>query len=402
MKKNPRGCLSLAASLAFAALCTLPRAGMAETRWYAVGMNLIATYSDGKFGPGTNCPNGGNHEWVDEQLRILEWRYNYSPEKAKQVLLDTGVGQLAPSLINERGVKDGKPASIYWYPLSIPKHPDEIVVPHGRGYGFDLDGKAASRPDALWDPETHQYVENNLFRMLGCYALYNMNLPERPPLEETNYVVGLSVVPPLLISITGTDLSHDGPVTVTFAKALQHPFVGADGKPLRGQTYTLDPSTERNFGTLHGKIENGELTASGGEVSWVGETPLLTVLDLTNTHLRLKTNPDGSLGGYLGGFEPWMDYWFQESAAEEFSGVDVSTMYYNCLEMADADPDPVTGKNRRVSATFRLDDIEPVYAIAQPLNYRPPANLRSQNLEVISRYLRGGGYGPTYPRTADR
>lgn len=363
----------------------------AETRWYAIGMQHLATYSDNKSGPGTNCPNGGNGQWVQEQIRILQWRYNYSEAKAKQVL----AGKEGRELLDYRGLKDGKPAPILEYPTSIPKHDDEIVVAHGRAYGFNLDGKGASRTDAMVDPEKNtRDVENNLFRALGCYALYNVNLPLRPTYEESVFIDALAVMPAWLISITGQDLSKDGLVTVTFAKALQHPLLGADGKPLRGQTYSIDPS-KQSFGTLQGRLSNGELTAEGGEISLEGETPELTVWDMTNTHLRLRTNLDGSLAGYIGGFQPWMDYWFMQSASESFDGADLSTVYYNLREMADADPDPVSGKNRRISATYRLDNLEPVSVLPMPHDYKAPVNLRARNLGAVSRYVRGAGYGST-------
>jgi hypothetical protein len=399
VKCAARSALLTAAVLSVAALCaSLPRTASADTQWYAVGMAHLATYSDGKFGPGTNCPHGGNGQWAQQQIQILTWRYHYSAAQAKQLL----AGRKGEELVTNRGLKDGKPAPILWYPLSIPRHPEELVVPHGKAYGFDLDGKGASSPNAMVDPETHQRdVENNLFRVLGCYSLYNMNLPLRPTYEESVDIDALAVMPAWLISVTGADLSKDGPVTVTFAKALEHPLLGANGKPLQGQTYTLDPSTQ-SFGTLQGKIVNGELIATGGEISWEGETPQLTVLDLTHTHLRLKKNPDGSLGGYLGGFEPWMDYWSMEAASESFDGADLSTVYYDLRALADADPDPVTGMNRRISATYRLDDLEPVSAVAVPYKYRPPVNLRSQNLGLISRYVPGVSGAGDAPRIAER
>ena len=361
----------------------------AQTRWYAIGMQHLAAYSDGKFGPGTNCPKGGNGQWSQVQLRILQWRYHYSEAQAKQALADSD----SRGLIDNRGLKDGKPAPILEYPTSIPKHPDEIVVAHGHAYGFNLDGKGASRPDAMVDPETNaRDVENNLFRILGCHALYNTNLPVRPIYEESVFIDALAVMPAWLMSVTGTDLSKDGPVTVTFAKALQHPLLGADGKPLRGQTYHLDPSNQ-SYGSLQGKLVGGVLTAEGGEINLEGETPELTVWNMTHTHLRLKSNPDGSLGGYIGGFQPWMDYWFMESASESFDGADLSSVYYNMREMADADPDPVTGQNRRISATYRIDNLEPVSVLPAPNDYQAPVSLRSRNLQAVSRYLRGGGYG---------
>jgi hypothetical protein len=378
------GALSLATLFA-----SLPRVASAETQWYAVGMAHLATYSDGKFGPGTNCPGGGNGQWAQQQIKILEWRYHLSEAKARELLS----GKKGEQMVAQRGLKDGKPAPILWYPTSIPRHPQELVVPHGKIYGFDLDGKGASSPNAMVDPETHaRDVEDNLFRILGCAALYNVNVPVRPVYEESVWIDGLAVMPAWLISVTGADLSKDGPVTIRFAKALEHPLLGANGKPLQGQTYTLDPSTQ-SFGTLQGKIVNGELTASGGEICWEGETPIITVLDMTHTHLRLKKNPDGSLDGYLGGFEPWMDYWAMEAASESFDGADLSSVYYDMKALADADPDPMTGQNRRISATWAIDDLEPVSAVPAPDNYHAPANLRSQNLGAILRYVPGVAAG---------
>ena len=294
----------------------LPQTASAETRWYAIGMQHLATHSDRKFGPGTNCPKGGNGQWSQAQIRILQFRYKYTAAKAKEVLSGEDGGR---KLVNLRGLERWQARA---HPGISDVDPQDArrarCRPQGRAYGFNLDGKGASRRDAMVDPETGaKDVENNLFRILGCYGLYDTNLPIRPIYEESIFIDGLAVMPAWLLSISGDnrgdDLAKDGPVTVTFAKALQHPLLGADGKPLRGQTYTLDPSN-RNFGTLKGRMTNGEITAEGGEISLEGEAPLLTVWNMTNTHLRLKTAKDGSLGGYIGGFQPWLDYWFMQSA----------------------------------------------------------------------------------------
>jgi hypothetical protein len=365
----------------------------AETRWYAIGMQHLATYSDAKFGPGTNCPKGGNGAWSREQIRILKTRYNYSEAQAKAYLAKEAERKTSDDLIGMRGIKDGKPAPILHYPLSIPKTEVELVVPHGKAYGFNLDGTGASKPDAMTDPETGATdVQNRLFRILGCYGLYDTNLPIRPVYEESVFIDALAVMPAWLISLTGDDLSKDGPVTVKFAKALKAPQLGADGKPLRGQTFTLDTSN-RSFGTLQGKIVGDQLTAQGGEISLEGETPMLTVWNMTSTQLRLSIHKDGSLGGYIGGFEPWVDYWFMQTGSEAFDGADLSTAYWNMKELADADPDPVTGQNRRISATYRLDDLMPVVVLPAPDNYRAPVNLRAKNLKTVNQYVKGGGYG---------
>jgi hypothetical protein len=70
--------------------------------------------------------------------------------------------------------------------------------------------------------------------------------------------------------------------------------------------------------------------------------------------------------------------------------------------MADADPDPVTHQNRRISATYRLDNLEPVSVLPAPNDYRAPAGLRARNLSTISRYVGGAGYGPAPTQVVKR
>src|SRR5262249_50745931 len=78
---------ALALSAALWLLGSVPGVSSAETRWYVVGEFHLAMYSDGKFGPGTNCPQGGNGAtWQEEAVKILEWRYHYSAARAKELL----------------------------------------------------------------------------------------------------------------------------------------------------------------------------------------------------------------------------------------------------------------------------------------------------------------------------
>src|SRR5262249_44924896 len=164
------------------------------------GSAHVATYSDGKFGPGTNCPHGGNGKWLQERISMLQFRYHYTAAQAMQALASVE----GSDLVRNRGLKDGKPAAIDWYPLSIPYHPRELVVRGGKGYGFNLDGKGSSSPDALVDPDTHaRDVQNNLFRVLGCHASFNVE----SSMGAAGFIyAALGEAPAWLVSVTGADL----------------------------------------------------------------------------------------------------------------------------------------------------------------------------------------------------
>jgi hypothetical protein len=71
--------------------------------------------------------------------------------------------------------------------------------------------------------------------------------------------------------------------------------------------------------------------------------------------MRMHSEP-GKLVGYWGGYTNWHRWVYQCTSrpASECDGVG----FYRALEkFADADPDPVTGKNRSISTTWRLEAV---------------------------------------------
>jgi hypothetical protein len=171
-----------------------------------------------------------------------------------------------------------------------------------------------------------------------------------------NYAV--DTMPAWLISITGSDLPHDGPVTVRFLKATHHPERDADLGILAGVTYLINENPGPQNNTFNGQIENGVLTVQPGNIILQGEPPILTELNLDRAHVRFRFLPEGDgLQGFVGGYQPWLDFYFMHAAlgrANEQSGNDVPGIYYALKRLADADPDPVTGANRRISAAYHM------------------------------------------------
>ena len=332
-----------------------------ETQGYVVSAFHTATYSHED-----NCPGGGNGGQNEINRRALEY-IGYSPEEARTALLTVNDnegpevgedGELPlPLQILYRGRLNGEPASINHYPESQEDYNLELVSgPYA--LGFDLDGSGPEQESGFEDPETGEKgVDNELFRAMGCFLNYDRTLPDRPIYEDIIWDFQRDVMPALLLSVTGEDLSEDGEVTVTFHKAVEHIRRNMTGGPLHDATYVIDPNPF-TFGELKGRIEDGVLTtyAPGARVLWEGEAPTFTKIDLTNARLRLNLIADHSLEGWLGGYQPWMDFWFLLSAAGEFMHyIDVTGTYYNVKKLADAHPDPDTGENASISATFRVE-----------------------------------------------
>lgn len=332
----------------FAASCA--GNAMAETRGYVISLIHTATYSNQD-----NCPNGGNGGVVDLKMRILQDQ-GYTKEQASRILANNYVDDSGKKVdVRKRGVIDGKPVDVQAFPMSVPDPQIETV--QGRyAYGFNLDGKL--QPGSFEDPETgEQGVDNQMWRVLGCYEVYDVRRPVIPYSEGIAWDTAMDSMPAWLMSVSGEDLDRDGPVTVTFDRSLNITMRNARSGVLAASSYTIDPDP-RSHSEFKGHITNGVLGIEPGQFAMQGESQFYAVLRFTNTQLRLKLRPDGSLAGLLGGYQPWLDYFYYLAIRGEETGqVDMAGVYYALRRLADADPDPATGQNRAISAAYYIEAV---------------------------------------------
>lgn len=351
-------CLMAGLALAF---LTTPRAVSAETRGFAINYFHIATHHDQR-----NCPNGGNGGFGEARERAFRIR-GFSQEKIDELLngssLDLNVKNVL--MVANRGVRNGRPANIHHYPESQADPQMELVAgPYG--YGFNLDGKRG--PQGFEDPETHQRgVDNELYRALGCFANYDISLPQRPFWEDSVWKSEFPTIkaPAWLFTVTADNFERGGPATVTMYRALSHLRLNKQGQAMSNLTYVADPNA-RHYGTFQGTLKDGVFTANddGVPVKLDSQFPLYFNFELYDAQLRLRFAEDGSAAGYLGGYHPWIDYWAMIGVVSEMGMVDVTGGYYNLKKLADAYPDPETGENTAISSAFRVDAV-PAF-IARP------------------------------------
>ncbi len=366
-----------AISTALVSLFTAASAS-AESRGYAISLIHTATYADKG-----NCPKGGNGGVVEIKRKILHG-LGYSDEQATQILANNGMDEKGEKVdLKKRGRLNGELVDVHSFPNSAPD--PQIETPQGRfAYGFNLDG--AVQPGSFEDPDTHERgVDNQMWRVLGCYAVYNVRRPVVPYNEYIAWDTAMDAMPAWLLSISGDDLSKDGDVTVTFDRSLNIVMRDARGGVLPGSSYTID-ADPRSHSTFKGSIKDRVLSIEPGDFSMQGESQFYAVLRFSKAQLRLKLNPDGSLSGLIGGYQPWLDYYhYLAIRGEETGQVDMPGVYYAMKRYADADPDPATGENRAISAAYY---IEAAPAFLTTLDrktvasaYEPPIEPRPQAAE---------------------
>jgi hypothetical protein len=316
----------------------------AETRGYVLSWFATATNNPDFV---QNCPEAAKN-----------------PDRVKFVVAAGGQRR-------DRALVNGKPVSPLNYPDALQKEPNFEPVAGKYAYGFDLGGPEANK---FIDPDTHEKVDNQLWRALGCDRQFQSTPPRSPYFQEEGWMNYLDGAPAWVMQVSGADLSKDGPVTVALDRSLRHAERDAQGAVGAGATYVLDPSP-RSHNVLTGEIKDGVLTVKPGFIYLEGDMTWYAAIDLKDAHMRVHSEP-GKIVGYWGGYTDW-HRWAYQCTSRPSAGCD-GVGYYVALEkFADADPDPATGKNRMISTTWRM---EAVPAYLATLNGRIVATATSTGL----------------------
>ncbi len=320
-----------AAALALSLASGAPLAS-AESYGYAIGWFATATNSD----VADNCP-----------------RTAKDPKRLEYI----ATGGVPPR--KDVALVDGKPVPALDYPDAVQVDPNIETVVGKYAYGFDLGGPVANK---FIDPETHEKVDNQLWRAIGCATGFQATPPVLPYSETAPWENMVDTEPAYTIQVSGADLSKDGPVTVTLDRTLRHLERDAAGGIRSGVTYVLDPSP-RSHNVLSGQIIDGVLTIKPANIWLEGDMPFYSQIDLKNAHMRLRSAPGGKIVGYWGGYADW-HVWIYTYTARPAASADGVGIYRAMEKLADAGPDPATGKNQLISTTWRLEAVPAFLATA--------------------------------------
>ncbi len=348
----------IAKKAAVAALIAAMAAGVspasAETRGY-----VVSWFTHGMYNVEGDCPGGINppieKQWVKDLMDIGKTK-----EEAEKLVMEALNGNRASyETIVNRGRVGDKWVNAYNNPQAV-KDPQMTWVHSKQGIGFDLDGRDG--PNSFEDPETGEKgIDNQMFRALGCIN----NLRAKPPLRSSDteqwwYLIQ-DYQPAWLISITADDFKNDDAATITFQRALEHPSRDANSATRANMTYRVD-GDPRSHTEIKGRIKDGVFHAATEQtLSMVGDLLVMHKLDLHKAHVRMKILDDGSIDGYIGGYQPWLQVFYPIGAGgnafEMNVNHDIPGIYYLLKKHADAEPDPKTGENAAISAAWRIEGV---------------------------------------------
>ncbi len=338
------------------------QAASAETRSYVVGWFTQAHYSQEG-----DCPEGlnpGYEEQVPKSLAAL----GFSEEEIAALLEaeDVETRYKVRDLINNRARIDGKPANAYAHPAAV-ADPHLKTVVGDYAYGFDLDGKG-DVPGSFEDPQTgDKGVDNELFRVLGCMDAFRGTLANAPTYSAWSWTMMKDSTPAWLITLEGDDLERDGPIKIYFDRAMEFVKSDANGKPRADMTYRVSPDP-RSHNVFEGEIQDGAVHITEPDILNLLQDPLVfPEFTLHNTHLRMKVKDDGTVDGIIGGYQPWHPIYFAYAggglAVEHDIMGNIPGIYHLLRRYADAMPDPETGENTAISASYYFEAV-PAFAVA--------------------------------------
>jgi hypothetical protein len=351
---------SLACSVLFGAVGAATNQDVyADTKQFVVSWVYYAVSSrDG------DCPDGLNPDSEGIFRRILKER-NTPPDKIDQ-LVASFPNSAFQTDIGHRGTIDGKPADVYRYPTSV-SDPQLHLVQGTYGLGFNLDGKIG--PNDFVDPLTGEKgVDNQFFRAIGCASQMRAPVGQPGVYQAVQYDEVRDSQPAWLVEISGIDnLEKSDNVEVRVMLAREPVARDVTGAAQADMTFHSEPITRTAGNVVHGTIRNGLLTTDRFNFYMPGEPRVQAEYDFRDALLRFQFMPNGTLKGYIGGYQDWRSVYASIALAgiayETLVSYDVPGLFYAFRKLADAYPDPKTGQNTRISSTYAIDAI-PAFIVA--------------------------------------
>lgn len=350
----------------------VPVADAAETRSYVVNWFYEANYNGGD----ADCPKGLNPSAIEFYRRDLR-KLGLTGEKVEELLKDfPGEGGLTQPWIPYVMTRGNGKDNVYANP-STAADPGLRTIEGRYAYGFNLDGQESS--EDFVEAVTHERgIDNQAYRAMGCIRSMRAQPDMGPPgLSETQWDTLRTLMPAWVISITAPhNFKTPGEVTITLTRALETVTRDPGGRNAQlHMTYQMDPDP-RFMNVVKGILRDGVVTTSPVNVRMAADLYIMPEFRLNRAQLRLNMNADGSLAGIIGGYQPWYDIYFgiaNRSYIKEYAAsIDVPGLYYVLKRHADGDPDPKTGDNTTISASYVLKAL-PAYVV--------PAELKSAQYE---------------------
>lgn len=257
-------------------------------------------------------------------------------------------------------------------------------------YGLNLDGDGSGGVAAgscshqnFTSPDGAAGVDNQAYRALGCTRNYRgVDGTAGDIVRGLNGLLATGEHSAVLL-LRGVDsLVKDDDVEVVLATTDDRPVVDSKMKLIANASFTVS-ANPRWRNVLHGRIDNGVLTTGPADIRLTrkvghgGIRGRRQEWDLRQGRLRLAFQPDGSVTGLLGAYQPLRNVIEIEMiggiGAATTAGIDCAAAYTTLKKLADGLRDPVSGQCNGISSALTVTAI-PAFVMDRPPASSQPAD----------------------------
>ena len=253
----------------------------------------------------------------------------------------------------------------------FPRAPQKMV--QGRiAVGLDLDGDSSGNAPGtcahanFTSPTGEPGIDNQVWRSMGCLTRFRGIRGELPDMVELNDGALSNGEHAQVIVLRGIDnMVRDDNVEIIYANTADRAIRDSQGKFLTGASYAISddrPNTPKR-NVMKGRIVNGVLEAQTPRFQLKlafpgsGNYPRSSRArwDFSRVRLRIMFQPDGSLKGLVGGYQPFEQLVMPQHIAGRLAadvGWDCAVIYATLKQNADGDPDPRTGQCTTISSNY--------------------------------------------------
>ncbi len=222
--------------------------------------------------------------------------------------------------------------------------------------GLDLDG--ITGPEDFRSPDGHEGIENQMHRVLGCTA--NYRAPDGPIRFFEDEMVLRENYNRVVVQLRGVDsLKDDDAVDVRIFRGRDKVLVDAGGlKAVPGGTQRVDLRRGANYiRETRGRISGGVLRTEPVDLLYPWDVfyfPSDQYMYKARLELKLEpTAATGLIGGYAD-IETWYLHTIRNWGThyQSYGNSSAPSIYKAMRRLADAEPDPQTGRNRAISGAL--------------------------------------------------
>ena len=198
-------------------------------------------------------------------------------------------------------------------------------------------------------------VDNQLYRAMGCTRNYRgVDGKGGDAIDGYNGLLKTGEHSVVMLLRHVDSLSNDNDVEVILGSTDDRPVLDGQRHFITGASFSFSDRNPAWRNVLHGRIVNGVLTTEPANIRlkrpWGqgGARGARTEWDLRLGRMRLAFQPDGSVKGMFGGYQPIANVMASTIlggyGAAETAGIDCAAQYKTLQKLADGLRDPKTGQ----------------------------------------------------------